>query len=831
VNELLSPVLTAPLSAVVAGTGFGKTEAVAHFLREGSVKMVWIQISKLDNSPLRFWDNFIHAFSMQNEALALGPAARGFPESEVEYARFADAFADAMAEESRLAVVFDDFHHIHDERVLKFLERDAASSVRNISRIFCSREMPPFFTPAHALRHNAVFISEDDLRFTREEIYDFLALQGFYVNPDMIENIYENTEGWAFAVSLAAFALKQDPKDEKNVLGVMRANASRILENDVFGTLSENHQRSLVKLSLLNAPPSSLIRRLDGGTELIAQLDRGGAFIRYNEQTDRWHIHHIFREFLKGKQFLLTEPEMLGVFRNAAEWYFENAMLLDAIYYFEKCGAYERILDAAFDLSLITPREIRETVVRALSGAPLELFRRDARAYILLARFLLDFGRQEEAEALVLNVMNSMDDEADSEYKNALLCGISGVMGIIAMRRCLYTGKYDFAKWFRAAAAYAENGAYYAPLGGKDISFNLGSYVCMVSKDTGDFEAYFDELGEAMPAIRRYMGNFMSGLRELALCEWHYYRGSMEECEQYARLSAVRARAGGQYEIENRALFFLLRKALAKGTPDETERVLSEIRAQPLSSDFPERRKLLETILGWLYAQLGCPESAPPWIKGDILPEREEVANEQQQFVRAKYYIAAGEWRALLAMMDTAGEGFGAHAILLGEIGSSLNKAICHYRLKNPESALDALRAAYELANPHGFIMAFTEAANDMRALCEFALKSAHTGIDRDWLVHIHSKSSSYAKRLAQVKQRILTGSVETSCLTKAERDILAALAKGMTRKEIAEDSHISINTVKTILSDAISKLGAHNATEATCIALSKGLLSESLHI
>jgi DNA-binding CsgD family transcriptional regulator len=219
--------------------------------------------------------------------------------------------------------------------------------------------------------------------------------------------------------------------------------------------------------------------------------------------------------------------------------------------------------------------------------------------------------------------------------------------------------------------------------------------------------------------------------------------------------------------------------------------------------------------------------SVPLWLKGDVMPEAREMGNELPFIVQSRYCLAAGKWHTLLAMTYMIEERTGIRAFILGEIDMLLYRAICHYHLKNFEEALAELRKSYSLAKPHGFTAAFIEAGNEMRSLCEFALKSAYTGIDREWLAHIHSKSSSYAKRLAQVKQRILSGVAETPRLTRAERDMLAALARGMTRKEIAEDGHISLNTVKTILGDAIGKLGAHNATEAACIALAKGLLSK----
>lgn len=61
--------------------------------------------------------------------------------------------------------------------------------------------------------------------------------------------------------------------------------------------------------------------------------------------------------------------------------------------------------------------------------------------------------------------------------------------------------------------------------------------------------------------------------------------------------------------------------------------------------------------------------------------------------------------------------------------------------------------------------------------------------------------------------------------LTDREREVLAAVAEGLTNHEIAEKLFIGFSTVKTHLDHARTKLGARNTTHAAILALRAGHL------
>ena len=94
------------------------------------------------------------------------------------------------------------------------------------------------------------------------------------------------------------------------------------------------------------------------------------------------------------------------------------------------------------------------------------------------------------------------------------------------------------------------------------------------------------------------------------------------------------------------------------------------------------------------------------------------------------------------------------------------------------------------------------------------------------------------AEQLADAVRRVRTGlrvidpqlaaeawTNEPDPLTDRERQVLRLAGEGMASSDIATELNLSEGTVRNYLSEAISKLGAANRTEAARIARSKGWL------
>jgi DNA-binding NarL/FixJ family response regulator len=67
------------------------------------------------------------------------------------------------------------------------------------------------------------------------------------------------------------------------------------------------------------------------------------------------------------------------------------------------------------------------------------------------------------------------------------------------------------------------------------------------------------------------------------------------------------------------------------------------------------------------------------------------------------------------------------------------------------------------------------------------------------------------------------------SALTCREREVLSLIAHGCERKQVAEQMHLSTNTVRTHMQSLLAKLGAHSALEA--VALTRSQLDKSSEV
>ncbi|MFD1886173.1 response regulator [Paenibacillus wenxiniae] len=77
------------------------------------------------------------------------------------------------------------------------------------------------------------------------------------------------------------------------------------------------------------------------------------------------------------------------------------------------------------------------------------------------------------------------------------------------------------------------------------------------------------------------------------------------------------------------------------------------------------------------------------------------------------------------------------------------------------------------------------------------------------------------------IRQRS-TAQEESSDLTGREREVLMLIAEGMSNKEIAEELHISIKTVKTHVSNLLMKCELEDRTQLAIFAHRKGWVSQT---
>ncbi|MDR1108865.1 MAG: LuxR C-terminal-related transcriptional regulator [Spirochaetaceae bacterium] len=831
---LLKQAIRHPLVVVTAGAGYGKTQTVYSFVRKQNAQVAWMQFSEQDNYPWRFWESFIHAAAFNDDDVLYNLAHTGFPETKRQFDRYIVIPEQAVNPERNYIFVYDDFHLIQDKRILRFMKQSVTSPFPNITSIIISRTEPDLDLKAQEDQGLVSRITEADLRFSAEELSDYYKMLRLEPDPGGLSELYRDTEGWAFAIHLVGLSRKSGSAATDYGRSSLRNNIFPLINSEVFSVNSPQLQKFLIKLSLIEHYPPELLAELTEDKNLIKELEQVNSFIRFDPYLNEYHIHHLFREFLSRRQGELRDEEKKEVYIKAARWFALRDMRIAAIEYFEKAGAYDELFDAVYTLPMIIQEHIAQFLLDLMDRSPRDLYRQYPVARIIHARMLFTQGDFDEALTELQVMIREYEALPPSAVSDRVLSGCYKNWGFISLITCVGTGQYDFPRYFEKAQYYYSRTPYETVglrVGG------LGSYVCRVgSPEQGEPERFIDAAARAIPFLAASMDGCYYGMDDLARAEIAYFRGQLDEAEGFALSALAKSRERTQYEIESRSLFYLIRICLAQGNYERLREVLKSLDTQLKVAEYVNRQIYYDIISGWFYIQIGQAAKLAPWLKSDFEEsELNSLIHGTEILVRTKWYLGEKRYPAALAALAALGEKenpYGLRAFLLGKITMKVLEAVCLKETGEKVASLAALTEAYDMAEPNALDMCFIEIGKDTRTLMEMALREESCPIPRPWLEKIRRGSSAHAQKLfeaaSQFRERRYTGASRGSRLSPREMAVLIRLSQGLTREEIAGDSQISINTVKSVIKSIYNKLGAVNLADAIRIAVSKGILKNN---
>jgi LuxR family maltose regulon positive regulatory protein len=829
-QQLLEQAVQSPLVVVVAGAGYGKTHAVHSFSQTQGYRTVWTQLSERDNNPERFWENFVQAVACINKEEAARLEAIGFPKTNRQLDWFISSIQDHRIPHKKYLFVYDDFHLLHEKVILDSLERFFTIPILGITFVLISRTKPTINTVHFFARRLLAQITEADLRFSLQEMFDYFQMHGITLPSQAALDLYYDTEGWIFALQLAGLSFKQGNDAADYGRSFMRSNIFTLIEAEIFSSISQDLQKYLIALSLIEHWPLALLMELAPDQDLIQEMERIGSFIRYDLYLNAYQIHHLFVEYLNRHQQLLTEEEKQGVYAKAARWCAANNLKMDAISYYEKARAYPELIRLVYTFPLSLQDHVAEFLLHILNRAPSEAYTQNASAYILYTRFLFTLGRFHECTQKLKEIIQHFEALPPSQFTYRVLHGCYNNLGFLGFLSSLYTCRYDFASYF-------EKGHYYYTLSrhklhGPVTIICLGSYACWFgSTEPADLNRFLQAIITIVPYISASMNGCSYGLDDLIRAELAYFKGDIPNAELLAHQALYKAQSRKQYEIETRAIFYLLRIHIYKGNYHAIQERFQRLEAQRDIRKYVNRYTLLDIVSGWFYIQIGQKERAASWLTEDLKQEEaHSLIYGMEILVQAKYYLAEKNYSRVLDVLHAQENHYGPECFLFGRIEKATLEVLCRYHTGAPVEAIRSLEQAYQLALPHALDMPFIEQGMDMALVAGAALKASSCSIPRNWLEHIRRHASTYGKKLmivaAQYQQE--NPKLLREALSPREHAVLFRLSQGLTREEIAQGADLSINTIKNTISCLYRKLGAVNRADAIRIALAAGLLKDT---
>ena len=829
INALLANASNSHLVIVCAGMGCGKTRAVADFTLEYGLNTAWMQLSESDNVSSCFWENYTNAMAQLSKPLARELAGLGFPDTEDKINQFMSVIDRHLSLYQNVVLVMDDFHVIKTPAVIQFLEYRICHLPPNRSLILICREFPQINIGKLQIKGHIPVIGEE-LNFTESEISQYMRQIGLSVDSRSLREIFKDTNGWAFYVDLVAWSLRKAPGYVGYVQNVMKHNIFNLMEKEMWEAVSERLRHFWVRLSLVDNLPAELVVEFASGDEsLLSELNKESAYIRFDSYTGAYRIHHLFLDFLRAKQNILTNEEMRETYKKSADWCKQNDFKVCAIKQYANIGDYESIVSILSEFTLPMPPDIAHCLIELTDSVPPETFDRVAMLAVVRVNALICLGRWDEAlDLMAYYEAKFMRLPENDVLRNRVLSGIYYSWGKIRALMSTTDECYDSDIYYcKMIDCIIRN-----PLDSSlqnDWPFGLWFNMAGSSKK-GAPEEYIKSLARIKDYFYRQLKGLnlkgtLPDLDDFCRGELLFYQGSIQAAEPIIIRMLERSREERQLSAEYLALLYIGRIAVFQGDYAKAEQSIKDTEARLDEQDYPRRFINYDMAIGWYYCVLRQPEMVPDWLKKNFAPYSHAYFIENcGNLIKARYCYLTKNYTPLLKYI---GEMKQREAILYGRVEMLAMEACIRYLTKDKTAAFAALEEAYETASPNNIMMPFIELGKDMRTLTSAVLRGQNSGIPKLWLEDVNRNSSLYAKHQSILisNYKKTNGIKSETNLSPRETEVLQDLYRGLSRLEIAAKQNLSINTINLNINKIYKKLNAHSVADVVRIAAEQNLI------
>lgn len=332
-----------PVTAIVAPAGSGKSTLMAQMavaFATTDAPHCWLSLDAEDNDPATFAIYLISALDRIQPGFARDEliALEANPVREFD-PLFDRLLARLAARKLPCAIFLDDFQHLDDKHILRFVDKLLAHSPPGLHLLIASRAILPLQLARLRVANQLTEIGPGELNFNRDQAGQFLKLyHGLELAPAELDALHESTEGWPAGVQLVGLALHQHPGTAQELIRTFsNRDLSRYLVENVLSNQSEDVRHFLLHSAPLRRMCGALCQAATGQTNAEACLHYLGQanlfLIPLDNQGVWFRYHHLFSDFLRA-EFRRADPDAYrDTCGRAAEWCENHSEPTEAIRY------------------------------------------------------------------------------------------------------------------------------------------------------------------------------------------------------------------------------------------------------------------------------------------------------------------------------------------------------------------------------------------------------------------------------------------------------------------------------------------------------------------
>ena len=368
-NAWLDEAATGRVALVVAEAGFGKTTLLGDWARNSSRLTAWYRLDPDDRDWLTFCRHLVASgreldpeFAPETYALLMQLGPGGPTRADIQASLVDEFAAFGAAHPQGLTLIFDDYHAVDgSDEVVPTVRALIERTGPGFSVVIASRSTPRL--PLGRLRARGAVsrISGDALCFDVPEA-DRLFRDAYHmpIEPDVVDELVQRTEGWAALLSLVNVSLgEQLVPDARGLVSQLSATTG-----DLYDFLAEEVVASLAPELHTFLSSVSVLTSVDvASAQLVVDADASEVALAIGEaetlgllsQPDRespHRFHPLVRAFLQsqlaariGDVEILNIHERVGQALEGDDW-------ATSAWHYRAAGDEElaaRVVDGAID--------------------------------------------------------------------------------------------------------------------------------------------------------------------------------------------------------------------------------------------------------------------------------------------------------------------------------------------------------------------------------------------------------------------------------------------------------------------------------------------------
>lgn len=807
-----------------APAGSGKTVSALLWVRKAKRQAVWVGLDRYDDVPSVFYKQLatgLYSVQPENDAMRAVLESPVFGASPVEHT--VRLLAEMRPLSRRYVLVLDDLHLIENREIVKSLPAVLKRLPGAFAVLLLSRHGLPEEWAGLGGAEGPAALGVDDLRFAPDEIRGYFDTLGKFLTPDETRIVHAATEGWAIGVAAVA------KSDELGSASSHYLFAS-YFDEQIWATWSDGLRAFCLATSVAESFDVELATLLTGRSDardIMDELARSNTFLT-RLHGDTYRYHHLFGDFLREKAEV-EGIDRAALCKRAAEHFRVKRDYTRALRFWlesgDFCGMDTYLLLFLFENSRGSVTDYADFLrTLDLESLPGEAYRTCPPLRVLAAWYAYLTSQREAFEHHLDKLYRELPRIAVSDSR---FVEFAALAYSVDHRTTIIEKARKFSLFGRLIKRFTPEG----------LATTIASFTHNLPyphRSNVDYSAIALE-GGGMDLLGRTFSPLLG-------TEWRYIYPLIPACFAYERnrldealerFEETRAALVPENKEDGRICIMVMRHATLwqLGREDEGAAALAELEAfaKAEAPHFVPNLKAYRAKLALFGADA---RAARGWLDEYFVTEvdRIEFTRSFQHFTTARALIVLGrtdEAEALLEELLAFGRGFN-RPLDAGEAG--VLSACLLWALGRKGEAAAALAGALETLAPYGFfrVIADEGAAAEpvLKRVADLVARPGYDGpLERGFVQEALLAAHDRARRFPGVTARLAAKKDKPVKLSRQQKLMLELLARGLRNAEIADETGLSIPTIKSHTAIAYRKLGVHSAMDAVLKARDLGLI------